>query len=118
MLDTITARIAARMSGETYDEELMGELSQTVFDRLCLRLGVKEEYAFPSIFYSIVVDATIKAYRRKYYEGLSSETSGNISTSFVSDILAEYEPEIASYLDSVDTNTCINAGVGRVVRFL
>jgi hypothetical protein len=88
-----------------------------MLDRLSLRLGVSNESAFPSVFYSVVVDATVKAWRRVYYEGVSSETSGSINTSFVEDILAEYEPEIAGYLDSVSPDE-ESGSVGKVVRFL
>ena len=45
-------------------------------------------------------DAVVKAYRRLYYEGITSETVGgnaSITTQFVSDILAEYEDEIEAY---------------------
>ena len=49
---------------------LVKEIVQTITDRLLLRLGVEE---LPKVFESIVVDASVKMYRRTYYEGISSE---------------------------------------------
>ena len=63
-------------------------------DRLCLRLGVD---TLPTLFQSICVDATVKMVRRTYYEGISSEGVANISTSFVDNILAEYDDEIGDW---------------------
>lgn len=116
MIDTITTRISARMTGETYEADVMAELSQTVLDRLCLRLGVTES-TFPKLFYSVCVDASVKAYRRRYYEGISHETVSSISDSFVADILAEYEPEIAEFLAS-GTDEAAESTARTVVRFL
>lgn len=101
MIAQIKTRLAARLSGETYDQNLVDELAQEVIDRLALRLGVTEA-TFPPIFYSIAVDASIKAFRRVYYEGISHETVSSISDSFVSDILAEYEDEIGAWLATDD----------------
>lgn len=74
--------------------EIIKELVQTASDRLCIRLG---EDSLPDAFKSICVDATVKLYRRLYYEGISSEGAANISTSFVADVLAEYERDIADW---------------------
>lgn len=117
MITAITTRIQSRMRGEQYDTDIMAELAQEILDRLSLRLGVTAEASFPSVFYSVVVDATVKAWRRKYYEGISSENAGNLSTSFFEDILEEYEPEIASYLGAINPDD-ENAPTGKVVRFL
>lgn len=116
MIDTIKTRLSARMTGETYDETVIDELAQTVLDRLCLRLGVTED-TFPRLFYSVCVDASVKAYRRRYYEGLSHETVSSISDSFVSDILAEYEPEITDWLASNTDESAVSTARA-VVRFL
>lgn len=115
MIDTITTRIAARMTGEDYNNTVMAELAQTVLDRLCIRLGVDED-TFPKLFHSIVVDASIKAWRRKYYEGIKSEGVANMSTSFVDDILSEYTDEIESYLEGISGGG--GEDDGKVVRFL
>lgn len=93
------------------DADVMRELSETVSDRLCIRLGVDN---IPEIFESICVDATVKMYRRMYYEGITSEGAAGLSTSFVDDILAEYDREIDDWKCS---QTNVN-GSGRKVRFL
>lgn len=116
MIATIETRIAARMTGEDYDQAVMAELAQTILDRLCLRLGVTEA-TFPALFNSVCVDATIKAWRRRYYEGLSHEGNNALTSTFVSDILAEYEPEIRDYLSSVAADAAASS-VRKVVRWL
>ena len=91
----IKERIKVRLPGE--DESVLDEFQQTIEDRLCLRLNVDK---VPSKFESIVVDAVVKMFRRVYYEGVASEGADSISTSFVDDILSEYDDEIASYLSN------------------
>ena len=113
MINAITERIKNRMNGETYDSVIMTELSQTVLDRIMLRVGVSDESSLPSLLYSIVVDASVKAWRRRYYEGINSETSVSISDSFVEDILNEYTKEFERFADSTS-----GTGSGRTVRFL
>nr|DAG31500.1 MAG TPA: tail connector protein [Caudoviricetes sp.] len=115
MLDGVIERVQRRMNTETYDESIMEEITQTVTDRLCLRLGVSED-TFPSAFLSILVEASVKVWRRRYYEGISEEKIGNgaVSTSFVADVLSEYQPEIDSWLNSAEAD----AGNRKKVRFL
>ena len=108
MINTIMTRVSARMTGETYDNTVMTELAQTILDRLCLRLGVTEA-TFPTLFQSIAVDATVKAWRRRYFEGLSSEGTVNLTSSFVSDILHEYDAEINDWLASSDASEALSA---------
>ena len=72
---------------EGVSDEVLMEYIDTVSDRLCLRLGVD---ILPRLFESICVDAVVKMHRRVYYEGISSEGTANITTSFVDNILAEY----------------------------
>lgn len=107
MIDAVLSRIKIRLTAESYDEAVLGELAQTTLDRLSIRLGVNED-TFPSSFYSIAVDATVKSFRRLYYEGITSEGVANLSTSFVDDILSEYACEIELYRKEH----------GEVVRFL
>ena len=114
MLDGVEDRVKKRLTGETYDETIMSEIIQTVTDRLCLRLGVNES-TFPSLFDSIVVDASIKLWRRRYYEGIASENVSSLSDSFVEDILNEYQPEIDAWLNS---DVAGSSGSRKVVRFL
>ena len=68
----------------------------------------------PASFQAICVDAAVKIGRRTYYEGISTESVTNISTSFVDDILSEYEAEISGYLDA----QAESGKIDKVVRFL
>lgn len=113
-VESVTSRITNRLNGETYDSVIMGELIQTIVDRLSLRLGVTED-TFPSAFISIAVDATVKAWRRRYYEGLQSEDINSNSDTFVEDILNEYQAEIEGWLQSADADSSTSR---KVVRFL
>lgn len=107
----ILERVKVRLSGEAVEDDQLQEMIQTVSDRLCIRLG---EDSLPALFESICVDAVVKMYRRMYYEGISSENGGNLSTSFVEDILNEYAEEIDGW-NSRKANT---SGSGKVVHFL
>lgn len=104
-------RVKKRLDGENVKDDALEELITTVKDRLCIRLG---ESTLPEPFNSICVDAAVKMYRRTYYEGISSEGAANITTSFVDNILNEYEQEISDWKEQ-KTNA---SGSGRVVRFL
>lgn len=114
MLDGVKDRVNNRMNGETYDDTIMDEVIQTVTDRLCLRLGV-EETTFPDAFKSVVVDASVKVWRRRYYEGISAEWQSSLKTEFISDVLAEYQEEIDQWLNS---SAADQSGNRKVVRFL
>lgn len=104
-------RVKLRLEGETVSDEVLSELIQTITDRLILRLGASD---LPETFNSIVVDATVKMYRRLYYEGISSENVSNLSTSFIEDILNEYSSEISTWKEQ-QANSGKNK---RVVRFI
>lgn len=114
MIEAIKERIKKRMDGETFNEVIMDEIGQTVTDRLCLRLGVVES-AFPLLFQSIAVDACVKVWRKRYYEGISSENVANLSTSFIDDVLSEYTDEIETWLNSREGDISSSR---KVVRFL
>ncbi|MEG0736824.1 MAG: phage head-tail connector protein [Longicatena sp.] len=101
----------ARLRLEDTEDALLNELLTTVNDRLCIRLGVM---LLPYIFESICVDATVKMYRRLYYEGITSEGTDGLSTSFVDDVLAEYNEEITAWKETQSNKN----GTERVVRFL
>lgn len=116
MIDVITTRLASRMNGEDYNETVLAELAQTVTDRLCLRIGIQHEEEFPAILYSVIVDATVKAYRRRFYEGIKSENVASLSTSFVDDILDEYAEEIRGWLETDDAAEQSTAA--KIVRFI
>ena len=94
---SVPKRLAVRLPDA--DTTVIAECSTTITDRLKLRIGVGEDDDLPAAFESIVVDASVKMYRRIYYEGISSEGAADITTSFVDDILAEYAEEIQAYLD-------------------
>lgn len=109
-------RFPVRFGDEWTDssKDLILELSETIHDRLCLRLNCSDE-SFPLPFVSILIDATVKAYRRLYYENVNSENVDNIQNSFFEDLLNEYTDEINSYRTlNADANTSTN----KVVRFL
>lgn len=95
---SVRSRVTIRLANEPEkDDNLISELTDMVTARLLLRLRVD---TLPMRFESIAADAVVKAYRRLYYEGITSETVGgnaNVTTQFVSDILAEYEDEIEAY---------------------
>ena len=105
----ILSRVKIRLPDA--EEKILNEFISMVSDRLCLRLS---EEVLPKLFESICVDAVVKAYRRIYYEGISSEGVANISTSFVEDILSEYSSEIDSYSDQ----KADKARSERIVKFL
>lgn len=107
----IEERIINRIPTDEIDELVLQEYIATVKDRLCLRLGESE---LPGLFESICVDAVVKMHRRTYYEGISSESVANLSTTFVEDILSEYETEIEMWLEQKSNAS----GSGKVVRLL
>lgn len=107
LLDRIKVRLP-----EEEDDILLNELITTATDRICLRLGADE---LPSIFESICVEVVVKAYRRIYYEGIESESADTMQTSFVSDLLEEYDSEFSAYLDRQKNEDITNK---KVVRFL
>lgn len=114
MIEAVKERIKKRMDGETVNDVIMDEINQTVTDRLCLRLGVAEA-AFPSLFQSIAVDACVKVWRKRYYEGIATENVANLSTSFIDDVLSEYGEEIDTWLNSREGDVSSSR---KVVRFL
>ena len=113
MISEIAKRIECRMTGELCDKTVMGEISQTVLDRISIRLGISNETEFPALFYGVCAEASVKAYRRRYYEGIQSESAtGVFSDTFVEDILIEYESEFTAYRNSD------NVGSSKRVQFL
>ena len=86
--------IKMRLQDENVNESLIYELIELVHDRLLLRLQVD---VLPTCFLSILKDATIKLYRKSYFEGITSESSDGLTTTFVDDVLSEYAFEISEY---------------------
>ena len=90
----ITERVLLRLERENPDPVKIEELVKIITDRLCLRL---HEETLPKEFDGIAADATVKLFRRVSFEGIESEWTADIKTEFVSDVLAEYDAEIAAY---------------------
>lgn len=110
-MEELLLRLKVRLPETKLTDEQLTEYLQTMSDRLCLRLGAE---TLPPLFYSVCVDATVKMIRRIYYEGITSEGVANISTSFVEDILSEYDSEI----DDWKTSEANSGNTGKVVTFL
>lgn len=106
---TVLDRVRVRIPESEAEEALLSELITTVKDRIGLRICADK---IPEKLESIVVDATVKMFRRCYYEGISSESVASLETTFVDDILAEYDDELSAYKDSNAVST------GRTVHFL
>ena len=72
-----------RIKEDELDNRQLNLLCDTISDRLNIRLGVTK---LPQSFERIAADATVKAFRRMYYEGIETESVSDISTHFISDI--------------------------------
>lgn len=105
------SRVAIRLPDQEISTDILSEYIQTVSDRLCLRLGTE---TLPTLFESICVDAAVKMVRRTYYEGISSESVANISTTFIDDVLAEYSAEISDWKEA----QAAGGNTKKVVTFL
>ena len=93
----IAERVLLRLDAENPDPVKIADYVNIITDRLTLRLGTD---TLPKAFEGIAADATVKLYRRAMFEGISSEGTDGLTTSFVSDVLAEYADEIAAYRDN------------------
>lgn len=93
----VVERVLLRLHNEVTDTEVIEDYAKIITDRLCLRLGVD---SLPKTFEGIAADATVKLYRRAYFEGISSEGTDGLTTSFVADVLSEYDAEISAYKES------------------
>ena len=104
-------RVSNRLPNESnVDEIFIMEAIQTIEDRLNIRLGT---IVLPIIFESILVDAVVKMIRRQYYEGINTERIDTIQTTFIDNILDEYDKEIQTFIQSGEGSTRKN-----VVRFI
>lgn len=110
LLDRVQTRIKPYNVVATEDN--LKELITTIADRICLRVG---DSVLSDLLYSIAVDATVKMVRRINYEGINSESVDTISTSFVSDVLSEYDDEFRSY---IYMNSKDDSKGKRMIRFL
>lgn len=96
MEKSIDSRARVRLMDDSVSDDMLNEYVQTATDRICLRLGVDE---VPKLFESVAVDVIVKMHRRSFYEGISSESADTITTSFVDDLLDEYDGEFQTYKD-------------------
>ena len=94
-------RVQVRLAGEpkTDQTEQLQELCDLASVRICLRV---REPTLSDLLEPIAADAVVKLWRRWNYEGISSENGDTISTSFVEDVLAEYDDEVAAYAEQQD----------------
>lgn len=97
----ILDRVKLRLPEETNDQ-ILGEFIQTAIDRINLRV---KQTIFPTSLESILVEIVVKMYRRKYYEGISSESADTLNVSFYEDIFAEYEGEFNNWVKMNDEDT-------------
>lgn len=109
----ILERVKIRMPDvDTQDDALLQELIQSATDRVNLRVG---DSVLSTKLETVVVEVTVKMYRRLFYEGIASEKADTITTNFVDDILKEYEVDLMNYLaEKIKTETSAD----KVVRFL
>lgn len=93
---------------------LLDELIVTAQDRINLRLGVT---LLPIELESVAVEVVCAMYNRSQSsnEGIVSENVDTFSVTFVDDVLAEYETDLARYLEMKNKQDNGNRGV---VRFL
>lgn len=104
--------VQARLQGEPGADQTarLQALCDLASVRICLRV---KELSLPPLLEPIAADACVKLFRRWNYEGIASEGADTTSTSFVEDVLAEYDAEFAAYLD-----TRAETSGAKVVRFL
>lgn len=108
----IMERVQSRLRDEPeLDETFLIDAIITVKDRLGLILGGD---IIPIEFNSIIVEAVVKMYRRRYFEGIENESVDSVNTKFVDNVLAEYEQEINAYIARTERIT----GGDRLVRFI
>lgn len=106
LLERTKTRLAGELQHDTnqYCASILREICDLAETRICLRVRTQ---TLPEILEPIVADIVVKLWRRLSYEGISSEGADKISTSFVEDILAEYETDLKAYRDSMDEETGI-----------
>lgn len=98
IIDEAMTRIKVRMGDETYDESIMRSLAVTIYERIMIRLGIANSDAFPIVFVSVICDATIVMWRRRFFEGIKSENlNGYVSTQYVDDVLNAFEKDFDAW---------------------
>lgn len=97
VLDRVKLRLP-----EAENDPIIEEFIKTATDRINLRI---KQLVFPASLESILVEIVVKMYRRKYYEGISSESADTLNVSFYEDIFAEYEGEFNNWIKMNDEDT-------------
>ena len=94
---TLLERVQIRLQDEPKAENTpqLLELCDIASLRICLRV---RETTLPEMLEPIAAEVVVKLFRRWNYEGIRSEGADTISTTFVEDVLAEYEDEFTAYL--------------------
>lgn len=109
---TLLEQVQIRLQGEPKSDDIaqLQVLCDLASVRICLRV---REPTLPALLEPIAADVVVKLFRRWNYEGVASEGADTISTTFVEDVLAEYDDEFAAYREA----KAEDAGE-KVVRFL
>ena len=96
---TLLERVQIRLQDEPKAENTpqLLELCDIASLRICLRV---REATLPEMLEPIAAEVVVKLFRRWNYEGISSEGADTISTTFVEDVLAEYEDEFTAYRET------------------
>lgn len=96
-------RVQVRLAGEpkTDQTEQLQELCDLASVRICLRV---REPTLPRPAGTNCSRCRCEAVAAVELRGISSENGDTISTSFVEDVLAEYDDEFAAYAEQQDKN--------------
>lgn len=92
---TLLERVQIRLQDEPKAENTPQLLE--LCDIASLRV---REATLPEMLEPIAAEVVVKLFRRWNYEGISSEGADTISTTFVEDVLAEYEDEFTAYRET------------------
>lgn len=106
----VTDRVKIRIP--EIDATLLDELAETAEDRIKLRVG---ETTLPAELESVAVDVVCAMYNRRHHEGIKSEGADVFSTSFVDNILKEYQDDFKLYKESKEKEANENRGVFRLL---
>lgn len=106
----VTDRVKIRIP--EINDALLSELVQTATDRIKLRVG---ETTLPVELDSVAVDVVCAMYNRRHHEGIKSEGVDIFSTSFVDNILKEYQDDFRLYVEKKEKEANENRGVFRLL---
>lgn len=111
-MEEILRRLQIRIG--TDDEDVAREIVKTLCDRICLYVGEPiydsegSRAAFPAALESVAVEASMKAWNRRRYEGIKSENVNTLNTAFVENILEEYKDELDLYKETLSSTYSAN----------